>query len=421
MNIVIIGLGTAGFAAALAIKKQDRSAMITIIDKTGKLQHSCGLPYALEGKMGFDSLAHDIGAERMNINLVVDEVTGINIKDNDVSTKDKTYSYDKLIFDTGSSPMIPPIDIKSDKIYTVWDIASTRRLEHAKGDVAVIGAGAIGLETAMALKKRGCHVTVIDMLSSILPKAIDQDMSDIAITNLDIDFKLGKRLISIENDQIKLEDETLTSDFIIMATGARPNTELAEKAGLKVNKQGIEVNEKMQTSDKDVYAVGDCAEVWSMINHQRYNPMIATTGYKQGTIAGINAAGGMAAYQGALSTFVTVLDNLEISATGFNTFFAEKSGYEVVIGKSRSYNKPSWFPGAEPISLKIIADKKTGKVLGCQAVGKDSSRFINVVSAAIAKEMTLQELSDVELAYCPAVSDCYDVLHQAVDLALRKL
>jgi NADH oxidase (H2O2-forming) len=417
-KIVILGLGTAGFAAALAIKKIDRKAKITIIDKTCKLLHPCGLPYALEGLLNFKELEHEIAP--MGIEFIKEDAKEIITKEKKVITETIEVEYDKLIISTGSLPFTPPIKINSDIIHTVSKITDTKKLVKAKGNAIVIGAGAIGLEIAIALSKT-CKVTVVDMLSSILPKAIDQDLSDIIVEKLNINFKLGKKLRSIQGNKVELEDETLKADVIVLAAGTRPNIRIADNAGITIGKHGIEVDDKMQTSVKDVFAAGDCAEILSLLSQEKYNPMIATSAYKQGTVAGTNAVSRKATYIGALSTFVTLLGDVEIAATGFNEFFARQYGYDVIVGKSKSTNKPSWFPGFEEITLKIIADKKTKKVIGCQAVGKGASTYVNVVSTAISASMSLQELSDVELAYCPAVSQCYNVMHQAVDLAVRKL
>ena len=425
MKIVIIGLGTAGFAAALAIKKKDRKAGITFIDnKPYDLLHCCGLPYALEGKLKIGNLKHGIGAERMDIDVISKaEVEDVDAKNKKITynknNKNEDISYDKLIITTGASPFMP-IEGAKGNVFTLSSAEDAEAIEKAIKNAktaAIIGAGAIGLETAYALNKRGLKVVVIEMLSSLFPRAIDKDMSEILEEYLEkqgIRLLLNKKIEKIGKNKLILKNQQIEADLIIAAAGVKPNIELAKKAGIKTEK-GIVVNDKLECA-KDIYAAGDCIQTKSLINQDPYLAQTATTAYKQGTIAGINSVGGNEAYKGALSTFVSVIGDLEVAATGFNSHFAK----DAVSSKAKSKNKPEWFPGAADLTVKIIADKK-GKILGAQAVGKDAAPRINIISTAIKSDMSLKELSEVELAYCPAVSQTYDVLQQAADLLIRRL
>lgn len=412
-KIVILGLGAAGFGAALAVKKQDRQAEINIIDnKDFDLLHQCGLPFALEGKIkSFSDLKHSISADKMGIKLVKGNVDKIDFDNKKVYCGEEV-NYDKLIIAVGAKPIVPPIKTEN-SVFTVHNINDTKKLEgkiKKGGKAIVIGAGAIGLETAVALKKKGMDVTVMDMLDSCFPKAIDKDMSSIIEEKLKekgIKLELGKKIDTISEKAI-----------VVMATGVKPNIEFLND--IKVGKFGIEVNSKMETSVKDVYAVGDCCCVKSLINGKDWPSILANNAYREGVIAGVNAAGGNKKFNGILGTFVSLVDDIEVAATGFNSYFAEKSGIKTVVGKAKGKNRPEWYGPSEELIVKIIADSK-GKVIGGQAIGNGAKERINIISTAIKAEFTLKDIAELELAYCPAVSDYYDVLVMAAEIGLRKI
>lgn len=433
MKVLIIGLGTAAFAAILSIKKSDRIAEITVIDKKPfDLLHSCGLPYALEGKVELEKLEHSIEAEKMNVKVLSEcEAIKIDTKKKEVeyvNLKGKsTISYDKLLLVTGSGAFFPPIEGLRENVSTVKSSSDVRKLnekiKQAK-TAAVIGAGAVGLETAYALMKKGLRVTIIEALSCLFPRALNPDIASLLEDYLreeGIEILLNQEIEKIDGKRILLSDKEIRADIIICAAGVRPNAKLADEAGLKISKFGIIVNKHMHTSDKDIFAAGDCTEAINLITGNKFESQLAATAYKQGTVAGENIAGKKSEYKGSISTFVSVIGDIEVAATGLNSFYAKDAGFDFVTGKSISTDRPEWFGKVEKITLKILADKKSQKVIGAQAIGKNASARINVVSTAIAAGMTLEELSDVELSYCPAVSQAYDVLKQAVELGLRRM
>ena len=429
MKIIIIGLGSAGFAAALAIKKISRNAEVIIIDnKDYDLLHPCGLTFVLEGRVkSFDKIKHDLNLKSMDIKKIKGKATKIDVKNKVVEIdNEKKESYDKLIIATGSSAFVPDIEGK-ELAHTVHTIESTTKLkkEIKKGKKAVIvGASAIGLETAIALKANGLDVTIVDMLPGVFPKALDEDMSNILIDILkekNIKFVFNERIKKIGKNKAYFENENIESDIVVLATGVRPNLDIIKDTPIKATKAGILVDEKMQTNIKNIYAVGDCVQARSLITSRPFVAQIATTAFKQGTIAGTNAAGGDLVYEGLLGTFVSVVGNIEVAATGFNEFFAAQNKIKTISSRVKSTNLPDWFPGKEEIYVKILADAETGEIIGGQAIGHGASSRINVLSTAIKAGFTLQKLSEVELAYCPAVSQVYDILLVAADLCNRKL
>jgi len=426
-NYVILGLGTAGFAAALAIKKNDRKASITFIDKKNfDLLHTCGMPYAIEGKVSFESLRHDIGSERMGIKIIQANATKIDSNKKIVEHEKGSESYDKLIIALGSYAFMPSIDgIKGRNVFHVNDIDNAKWIsENAKNvkSAVVIGAGAIGLETAFALKQRGLNVKIIEMLDSCLPKAIDKDISEMLeeyLKNSGIEIMFGKKLEKIEEGKVIVSGKEIETDIVIMAVGVKPRIKLAGDIGILTDKFGIVINDNMETNIKDIYAAGDCCQTKNFITGKKYPGLTATISYKQGTIAGVNASGGSLEYKGAITSFVSSIGSLEVAATGLNSYFAE--GFDLVVGKVKGKNKPEWFPDSDSLMVKVLADKKTGKIIGGQAIGAGAAANIDIIATAIKAGMTLQKISEVELAYCPAVSQTYPLLQQAVDIALRKI
>jgi len=178
----------------------------------------------------------------------------------------------------------------------------------------------------------------------------------------------------------------------------------------------------METSVKGIYAIGDCAQSFSGVDGKPSYVALATTAFKQASVAGVNAAGGDAVFGGNLGTFVSFVGNLEISCTGYNSAAAEKNGFKVVSGRANMAIKPSWMPGAKDISVKLVVDAGTGRILGGQAIGEEGAAWrMNVVALAIKQKMTIGEFSAIELAYCPAVSEVYDPLLVAADIAIRRL
>lgn len=422
-KIVILGLGAAGFGAALAAKKQDRKAEITIIDeKDFDLMHQCGLPFALEGKIkSFSNLKYSINADNGGIKLLSNcQINKINFNEkkiyylNKKNNKNESIDYGKLIITTGSKPFIPAIKTDN-KIFTVHNIDDTKELEKnisKEKKAIIIGASAIGLETAVALKKKGMDVNVIDMLDSTFPKAIDKDISMILEEKLKekgIKLELGKKINEIKEKAI-----------VVMATGVKPNISFLENSKIKMDNFGIEVNEKMETSVKDVYAAGDCCCVRSLINSKPWTSILANNAYREGVIVGVNAAGGDKKFKGILGTFVSLIDDIEIAATGFNSFFAEKYGIKTITSKVKGKNRPEWFSASGELTVKLIADDK-GRIIGGQAIGEGAKERINIISTAIKAGFTFGDIAELELAYCPAVSDYCDVLVMAAEFGLRKI
>jgi len=444
-KIVIIGLGVGGFIAAKTAKKVNSSAEITIIDeKEYDMFSACGLPFAMEGIVrDFEELKHSLPTAEMGMTkLLGHRATAIDPEQRVVVALDmesgetRSIPYDSAIIATGAAPFVPPIpgarELMGQGVFVVSNPDNAKDVIDHLGDISravVVGAGAIGLEVCVAIAAHGIDVTVVEMLAHAFPKAIDPDIAKILgkyLKKSGIKLMMDAAVEKISGDakvtSVTVNGETIPAEMVIMASGVRANWGLAMDAGCELGDFGVRTSAKMGTSVSGVYAVGDCVETVSPINHKPWMSQLSTTAYRQGIVAGTNAAGGYDTFDGSLTTFVSVIGEMEVAATGFNQFSAKSAGYEVVVGKASDLARPEWYPGASEITVKILADVRTGRILGGQAVGKEGAAArVNLISLAIKGGMNLHDLYGAELAYCPAVSVAYDPLSKACEFAIRKM
>jgi len=434
MKIVFIGLGTATFAALLTIRKNNRDAELIVIDrKSFDLQHNCGMPYAIEGKTSVEKLEHSIGAPLMKIQILSQcSATRIDANAKTVSyegAQSGTVNYDKLILDLGSTPFFPPIEglQPNDKVFVVHKTEDVRKISGiipSSKTAVVIGGGAIGVESAHAIASKGVKVILLEALASLMPRSVDTEFSDMVaeeMKKVGVDLRFNQKIKKIEGTKIILENEELNCDFIVCGTGVRANSKLAQEAGLNTSRFGIVVDEHLQTSHPDIYAGGDCIEITNSLTGQKQPNALATTAYKHGIVIGENILGKEMKYPGTTNSFVSVIGDLEIASAGLNTQDATAAGFELAIGKSIATDKTSYMNDKDKTTVKILLDKKTHKVLGAQAVGVNAYVRIDVVSTAIRAGFTAEQLSAVEMVYCPPIAQAYDVLFVALDMAMRRL
>jgi NADH oxidase (H2O2-forming) len=428
MHLVIIGFGAGGFAAAFTARKADRTCTITAIDPHSyDLLHPCGIPYALEGKIAPEKLTQQLELEKMNIiktcdrACTIDPIRRIVILDSGTEIK-----YDKLIIATGAVPFLPPLP-GIESAHTVTTVESIRKISAQltrNTSSVVIGAGAIGLECAFALKKRGGPCTVIEREKFIMPRSLDQDMAKLAEDYLNsegIRILAAEQVTKLSDQLVATSTKEIPADLKICACGFTPNTDVAEKAGLTLSGKAIKVNKCMQTSHPDIYAAGDCASNYSTLTRAPHWTALATTAYRQGIVAASHALGKNIEYAGTLGTFVSKIGDLEVAASGLTEQQAEAAGLPVVHAKLRGKTVPEWFEEQEPLALKILVEKHNGRLLGAQAVGKQGAlERINVLACAMRAQLKVQDLLDLELGYCPKVSETYDLINRTAEIALKR-
>jgi NADH oxidase (H2O2-forming) len=440
-RIVILGLGSGGFAASLAIRRTDPEASIIIIEKREYEMFSpCGMPFAIEGIVSLDKLRFSLPEDKKITKLLGHEAIAINASEknidaNNLKTGEKLkVPFDSLIIGTGASPFIPPVKGAKEAlgrgVFVLHDLESARKIIEQAGKAkkaVVVGAGPIGLEIAVALRTKGLDVTVVEMLAYAFPRALDKDMAKMVERRVEeegIRLIMNRSVSSVNGlpvSSVNVGEEIIETDMVILASGVRANVDIAKNAGIEVGKWGIRTNSRMETNIKGIYAVGDCIETVSLIDHRPTMMQLSSPAYRQGMVAGTNAAGGYDTYEGALGTFVSLIGGLEVAATGFNEFFAKAAGFETISGKAQGKSKPEYYPGSKDITVKILADAKTGRMLGGEAVGEGAAARMNVLSLAIRNGMNIYSLAQTEMAYCPMVAENYDVLNKAADFAVRRL
>jgi len=444
-RIIIVGSHAAGVDAAAAARKTDRAAEITLISKERRVGYSrCGIPFVIGGRIPkFDDLiVYPSTYYRMNkLNLKTQTtVTHVNKDAKTIETVDKTEKtetlpYDSLILATGASAVIPPIKGKEKQgIFVVRTLEDGEKIDAAiqagaKSGV-VIGAGLIGLEVAMAFVERGLQVTVVELLPQTLPAMLDADMAKMVqdkfeekgvriITGTGVSEILGGEKVT----GVAAGNEQIPADILVVATGIRVNNELAQEAGCAMGSwKAILTNMRMETSVKDIYAAGDCAEAVSLITHRPVLYQLGTVAVRHGKVAGTNAAGGYAMFPGCLGSSTTKLFDLEIGATGLTEALASKNGITPLVGAVSSKTRADYYPGALPIKIKLVFDRESELLVGGQIVGgEEVTQRINALSFAIQKQMTIRELMKADTAYTPPLCEAWEPMVFAAETALRKV
>lgn len=448
-RIVIIGCGAAGATAAMQARKFDRKVSITMFNSESYSQYSrCGLPYTISGKVhDFEDLVltppeswDGLGIDARLATTVID----IDAKSRRIEYRGKAgggkVDYDALVFATGArnaDPAIKGLDKK--RVYGIRTIPDAKALsaEATKAkNVVVIGGGVAGMETAEAFHERGVHVIVVEFLPNVLLAMVDPDMAEIVeehcraqgieiLTNAAAQEILGDTAPKAVKVVKRDTQETLEvkADAVVVSTGVRPVTELAQKIGVEIGStRGIKTDERMMTNLKDVYACGDCAENVDFITRKPMSMGLGTIAVRQGRVAGINAAGGDEKFPGIVGAKVTKIFGLEIASTGLSEELAKRFEIEVVKGSIKGSTKPPYFVGGKDIKVKTFFDKQTGKLVGGQVVGtEDAAMRLNVITMGIQNSIDASGLFDFENCYAPPVCDTWDPLVTSADAAKRRL
>ncbi|MCD6469333.1 FAD-dependent oxidoreductase [Candidatus Bathyarchaeota archaeon] len=443
-KIVIVGAHAAGCDAAAAARLVDREAEITMLTNERYAGYSrCGLPFVLGGHIKsfqdlivfppsyFKMMKIDLKLEA-NVTNIDTEAKTVEVQYKDGRTEN--LQYDSLILATGAKPFIPPIKGREKQgVYTLRTIGDGEKIEKAiKGSksAVIVGAGLIGLELGVAFVERGLETTVVELLPQILPAMLDKDMANLVqrelekkglkiITGCAVDEILGEEKV----DGVIAGGQQVPADIVVVATGVRGNTELAQKAGIALGETRlIKVNMRMETNVKDVYACGDCVESIHLITKRPVVCQLGTAAVRQAKVAGTNAAGGYAIFPGVLGAAVTRLFDTEIGTVGLTEFSAQRAGIETISVAFSGKTRAQYYPGALPIRVKLIAEKETEKLIGAQIIaGEGVAQRINALSFAILKGMTIRELAKAETCYAPPVAETWDPMVLAAQTLIRRL
>jgi NADPH-dependent 2,4-dienoyl-CoA reductase/sulfur reductase-like enzyme len=438
MKVRIIGTGDGGSTAAIQIRRLASDAQIDIFSKRTSLGcPPCEIPLVIGGTIpSWDELVRgfrkDSFWEKRNVAVHLNtEVTDIDREKKCIIVNGKEYSYDRLILALGANPIKPAFPgLDGNNEYSLsTDIADGVALNDAVARytrAVVVGGGFIGLEIAAALKARGYEKVYLlirsEILRSYLDKEISEKIEDVLLQN-GIELILPAKIENIatkgDKKRVTLSDRELEVDFAFFATGTKPNVKLAQEAGLKIGETGaIAVNQSLQTSDPDIYAIGDCIENWDIITGLKRRHMLAANAIRTGYIAGRNAvSGNHLTYEGTVMPFVTKVFGHQIGAIGFTEREAQEKGLETVSVAVDTPRLRERFNG-KPAHYKLIADAKAKTLIGAQIISEEIvSGTVDKLAVAIACKMPLIKLVQIDSSYSPHVQEDQIAapLHRLID------
>jgi len=332
-------------------------------------------------------------------------------------------AYDQLLIATGAVPIRPDIaGVDAEGIYTVSTLQSGIEIRQAIDQAqpkkaVVVGGGYIGLEMAEAMRLRGLDVALVEMMPQVM-NTLDPDMGSLvsdAVRRAGVELYLAETLqgFDIVDGHVRAvvtDCRTLPADVVILGLGVRPNSDLAADAGLALGQRGaIVVNERMQTSQRGVWAAGDCAQTYHLVSRRPFYLALATVANRQGRVAGINLGGGYAVHRGVVGTAIAKFGETEIARTGLQRQEIERLGWESVADRIESRTRSGAWPGSAPIVVKVLAEKESGRLLGAQIVGgTGSAKRIDAVATALHADMTVFDLKELDLGYAPPFSPVWD-------------
>ncbi|WP_349401833.1 NAD/FAD-dependent oxidoreductase [Candidatus Phytoplasma solani] len=444
MKVIIIGCTHAGTAAAKTIKKNNPQTDIVVYERNDNISFlSCGLALYVGGvikdsrglfysnpdeliNMGITTkLEHDV----IKVDFEKKEILVKNLE-NKQEFKD---NYDKLVIAAGSWPVIPPIEGMNSK-----NVLLSKNFNQAKEIIAyskkvkkitVVGAGYIGIELAEAFTLKKKEVVLIDAEPRIMAKYLDKEFTDVAqkeLTNHGVKLALGQRIAGFEVKdnlvtRVKTDKDSFETEMVVMCISFKPNTQLFAQS-LKISPNGaLIINEYMQTSNPDVYACGDCVNVYYNPNQEvKYMPL-ATNAVRMGTLVGLNLIKNQIKYLGTQGTSGIKIIDLNISSTGLTETVAKDSGKNYDTVTIKDANRPEFMPEFETVTLKIIFDKDSRKILGGQIISRmDLTEKINTLSVCIQNEMTVEQLAFVDFFFQPHFNKPWSLLNLAGLKALEK-
>ena len=455
-RLVIVGGVAAGPKAAARARRYDPRAEITILEQGEFISFAgCGLPYFIAGQI---AEARELMCTPVGV--VRDETFFRNVKDIRVLTRTRAVAidraaktvtarrldsgqemvlpYDKLVLATGSRPVrldLPGMDLPG--VYTLRGIPDALAIREALAgvtDVAVIGAGLIGLEVVDALlavrQTRELNITLVEKLAHPLPALLDPEMGALVAKFLraaGVNFLPAREVRRLEGqgrvERVVTDQEEIPAQLVVVGVGVRPETELARAAGLALGPTGaIAVNEYLQTSDPDIYAGGDCVENVHLVSGQKVYLPLGSTANRHGRVIGDNIAGGRDLFPGVVGTAILRLGNLNVGRTGLTVEEARRAGFDPVPVLCAGPDRAHYHPESRPLVIKLVADRATRRLLGAQVLGPGAAdKRVDVAATALTAGFTVDRLATVDLVYAPPYATALDILTHAANTLRNKL
>jgi len=417
-DVLIIGGGPAGIQASRLLKTLQPALNVVVLRPEQYSMVYCAIPYVLEGLVEpeksykKDELVTGVGAQ-----LFKEKATAIDLDAQCVTTNNNdTFYYKTLLIATGANPFVPPLEGKElEKILTVKTGSDMRNIldliEAGAKSAVVIGAGTIGIEQALAYRRRGMEVHLVDMASHSLPAMLDADFAE-SVTNIlqqeGIKLYLGRKLTSFEGRNsvrtVILDDGTAIKlnegkDFVIVSVGVKPNLDLFVGTDLEIGSDGLIVNKNMRTNQENVYAAGDCCRYFSGIDGKAIGGKLATNAVPMAKVAALNILGFDAEFPGLFNGAVTVAGDLRVGGTGFTVTIAKQRGLDVSTSFGETTTRFPMMPGAGKVKVKLVYENDTKRIVGGQVIGAEAvAERIDTITLATQHGMTVSELSG--LSYC---------------------
>jgi NADPH-dependent 2,4-dienoyl-CoA reductase/sulfur reductase-like enzyme/rhodanese-related sulfurtransferase len=445
-RLLVIGGVAAGPKAASKARRCDPEMEIVVYQEEDEISYAgCGLPYYISGivKERDEIISRTPGKFALDeIRILKNRrIEQIDTNQRTLSGKmlgsDKTFTdrFDQLVLATGAKPIRPNIEgLELDNIFYLRSIFDADAIfERVRSDqiqkVVIAGGGYIGLEMAEALILLGKEVTIVELAPQILT-LFDEDFAGVLQQYLE---KKGIRIFTSEGikalrgngkvTQVQTVSQKIETHAVLMSLGIRPQIELARQAGLRIGETGaIWVNEKMETSIEGIYAAGDCAETTHLVTGKKVWIPLGSTANKQGRVVGVNVCNGNAIFPGVIGTTVFKCFDWNVAKTGLSIREAEEEGFRPIQAIVRGHDRAHYYPGGKESVLKVVADEKTGRILGGQAMGEGpSDKFVDILAMALHAKMNCQELASVDLAYAPPYSPVLSPIIVAANVLMNKL
>ncbi|MDZ7814445.1 MAG: FAD-dependent oxidoreductase [Planctomycetota bacterium] len=434
-DVVVVGGSAAGLTAAVTSKRHYPDKSVLLVRKEKLVPIPCGIPY-IYGTVGSPekNIMPDTPLEKMGVDIRVNEVTDIDISERQVLLAGgNRVGYEKLVLATGSMPMVPPIPGRErEGVYTVLkDVEYLSKLQkkvEKATNVVVIGCGFIGIEFADEINKLGGkNVTIVEMLRKCLMLSYDEEFCDKAenmMRERGVKIMTSEKVVGIEGrgaaEHVLLDNgQKLPADIVLVGIGVKPNTDLAVKAGLNIGLTGsIEVDRTMRTTDPNIFAVGDCAEKHSFFGGKPSPLKLASIATHEARIAGANLFETRRENIGTVGVWSTAIGDFAFATAGLTEKQAREMGYKVVIGRAKAPNRhPGGMPGMVEMEMKLVFDKRTGQLLGGQAMGdKAAGEVINMVSACVQNKADAEKIAMFQTGTHPALT-ASPVAYQFVNAA----
>ena len=399
---------------------------------------ACGEPYYVGGLVdSLDDLVARTPQEFAARNIEVHvrhEVVEINLDSRHVTINSldeggtSRVGFDQLMYSTGSRPLRPDdiTGIDDPDVFGLRTLEDAERLkiraDQGPGQVVIVGGGYIGIEVAEMLVDRGWQVTMVTSGQHVLERTLDPHMGNLgdqAVRDHGVELVTGSRVTAIEQRGTRFyvsgESYDSKADLVVIGLGAGPEVGLALDAGIPLGITGaVAVDERQETGIGGVWSGGDCAEARHRINGEPVNILLGTVANKTGRIAGTNLAGGDQRFPGVLGTAITKIGATEIARTGFKVIHAEAAGFTPIVGIAEGTTTAGYWPSAAPVTVMVVADESSGRLLGAQVVGgPGAGKRIDVFATAIWTGLTAAELAWLDLAYAPPFSGVWDIIHIA--------